>query len=38
MLEQRIQTGKYHAAVVGACPSNAKIGLSNYRIAVLLFE
>ncbi len=38
MLEQRIQTGKYHAAVVGACPSNAKIGFSNYRIAVLLFE
>ncbi|HEY2646730.1 MAG TPA: CAP domain-containing protein [Candidatus Acidoferrales bacterium] len=38
LLEQRIQTGKYHSAVVGACPSDAKIGLSNYRIAVLLFE
>jgi hypothetical protein len=38
VLEQRIQTGKYHSAVVGACPSNAKTGFSNYRIAVLLFE
>jgi hypothetical protein len=38
ILEQRIQTGKYHAAVVGACPSDAKIGFSNYRVAVLLFE
>ena len=35
---KRIQTGKYHSAAVGACPSDAKVGLSNYRIAVLLFE
>jgi hypothetical protein len=38
LLEQRIQTGHYHAAVVGACPSDAMIGYSNYRIAVLLYE
>src|SRR5260221_3772860 len=38
LLEQRIQMGKYHSAVVGACPSDAKIGFSNYRIAVLLYE
>ena len=38
MLEQRIRTGKYRAAAVGACPSSGKVGLSNYRIAVLLFE
>jgi hypothetical protein len=38
LLVRRIQTGKYHAAVVGACASDAKIGFSNYRIAVLLFE
>jgi hypothetical protein len=38
LLEERIQTGKYHAAVAGACPSDAKIGFSNYRIAVLLYE
>jgi len=38
ILEQRIQTGNYHSAVVGACPSDAKIGLSNYRVAVLLYE
>ncbi len=38
LLEQRIQTGKYHAAVTGACPSDARVGFSNYRIAVLLYE
>jgi hypothetical protein len=38
LLEKRIQTGKYHSAVVGACPSDAKVGFSNYRIAVLLYE
>lgn len=38
LLEQRIRTGKYHAAAVGACPSDAKIGLSLYRFAVLLYE
>lgn len=38
MLEKRIQTGKYHSAAVGACPSDSKLGFSNYRIAVLLFE
>jgi hypothetical protein len=38
ILEQRIQTGKYHSAAVGACLSNAKLGFSSYRIAVLLFE
>jgi hypothetical protein len=38
LLEQRIRTGKYHSAVVGACPSEAKSGFSNYRIAVLLYE
>src|ERR1700686_4046635 len=38
LLEQRIETGKYHSAVVGACSSGAKIGFSNYRIVVLLYE
>jgi len=38
LLKQRIHTGKYHSAVVGACPSDAKIGFSKYRIAVLLYE
>jgi Cysteine-rich secretory protein family len=37
MLEQKIQTGSYHDAVVGACPSDAKSGFSKYRIAVLLY-
>jgi uncharacterized protein YkwD len=38
MLQMRIESGKYRSAMVGACPSDAKIGLTNYRIAVLLFE
>ena len=38
MLEQRIQSGSYHAAVVGACPSDDKSGFSKYRIAVLLYQ
>jgi hypothetical protein len=38
LLVQRIKTDRYHSAVVGACPSDAKIGFSMYRVAVLLFE
>jgi hypothetical protein len=38
MLDQRIQTGKYHSAVVGACPGKAKIGFTPYRVAVMLYE
>jgi hypothetical protein len=38
VLEMRIRTGKYHSAVVGACPGGGKYGFSKYRIAVLLFE
>ncbi len=38
MLKQRIHTGKYHSAAVGACPSGGKYGFSSYRLAVLLYE
>jgi len=38
VLEQRIETGRYHAAAVGACPSDARTGISRYRVAVLLYE
>ena len=38
MLDQRIQTGKYHSAVVGACPPKPKIGFNPYRVAVILYE
>jgi Cysteine-rich secretory protein family len=38
MLEKRIHTDKYHSALVGACPSDGKLGFSTYRVAVLLFE
>ena len=37
-LDQRIQTGKYHSAVVGACQGGGKIGFSTYRVAVMLYE
>ncbi len=38
MLEKRIQTGRYHSAVVGACPAGSTLGFSSYRVAVLLYE
>jgi cysteine-rich secretory family protein len=38
MLVKRIETGGYHGAAVGACPSDSKFGASSYRIAVLLFN
>ncbi len=38
MLGDRIRTGKYHSAAVGACPSNGKFGFSSFRIVVLMFE
>lgn len=38
MLEERIRTGKYHSAAVGACPGNGKFGFSSFRIVVLMFE
>ncbi len=36
-LEQRIKTGRYHSAVVGACPSGGASGFTRYRLAVLLY-
>jgi cysteine-rich secretory family protein len=38
MLEQRIQTRKYHSGAVGACQLDQKAGLTGYRIAVMLYE
>jgi hypothetical protein len=38
MLEQRIQTQKYHSAAVGACSGAGASGFSGYRVAVLLYE
>jgi len=38
MLVKRIESGRYHDAAVGACPSDAKFGFSSYRVAVLLYE
>jgi hypothetical protein len=36
-LEQRIATGKYHQAAVGACDSGTPQGFTTYKIAVLLY-
>ncbi len=38
VLEQKISTGKYHKAAVGACnSSNPKQGFTTYKIAVMLY-
>jgi hypothetical protein len=36
-LEQKIQSGRYRAAVVGACNAGGAGGFTRFRIAVLLF-
>jgi hypothetical protein len=36
--EERIRSGQYHSAAVGACPSDGKTGFSSYRVAVALYE
>ncbi|HVA95539.1 MAG TPA: CAP domain-containing protein [Candidatus Dormibacteraeota bacterium] len=38
ILEQRIHSGRYHSAMVGACANSGKSGLAGYRIAILLYE
>jgi uncharacterized protein YkwD len=37
VLEQKISTGKYHKAAVGAC-GNAGQGFTTYKIAVMLYQ
>jgi uncharacterized protein YkwD len=36
-LKNRLNSGKYHQAVVGACPTNRKTPFTAYNIAVLLY-
>lgn len=36
-LEQKIQSGRYHSAVIGACTSSGSSGFAHYRLAVLLY-
>ena len=38
LLEQRIQSGRYHTAAVGACKPDGKANFAQYRVAVMLFE
>jgi hypothetical protein len=37
VLEEKISTGRYQSASVGACSAGDKSGFTSYRIAVLLF-
>lgn len=37
-LTQRMRSGKYHSAVVGACQPTESSDFSNYRVIVLLYE
>lgn len=36
-LEQKLQTGRFHAAAVGACDAGTSAGFTRFRIAILLF-
>jgi uncharacterized protein YkwD len=36
-LEQKIQSGRYRAAVVGACDAGSSQGFTRFRVAVLLY-
>jgi hypothetical protein len=36
-LEEKIQSGHYRSAAVGACPSNDRSGFTDYRLSVLLY-
>jgi hypothetical protein len=38
LLKQRIRTGRYHSAAVGACKPVGKTDFSQYRVTVMLFE
>jgi hypothetical protein len=37
VLEQKISTGKYHKAAVGACGKPGQ-GFTTYKIAVMLYQ
>jgi hypothetical protein len=36
-LKTRLASGKYHQAVIGACPTSRKTLFTAYNIAVLLY-
>ncbi len=36
-LEQKIQSGRYRAAAVGACDAGSSQGFTRFRVAVLLY-
>ncbi len=38
ILNKRIDSGRYHSAIVGACSNPGKTGPVGYRVAILLYE
>ncbi len=38
ILQQKIKSGHYHHAAVGACPAGSSNSVAQFRVAVLLFE
>ncbi len=36
-VQQKLQTGKFHSAAVGACDAGSSAGFTRFRIAILLF-
>jgi uncharacterized protein YkwD len=36
-IDQKVQSGKYHTAAVGACDAGGSTGFTRFRIAILLF-
>jgi uncharacterized protein YkwD len=36
-LEQKIESGRYHSAAVGACAASGSSGFARYRLAILLY-
>jgi uncharacterized protein YkwD len=36
-LEQKLRSGRYHSAAVGACASGETVGFTHFRIAVVLY-
>jgi hypothetical protein len=37
-IEQKVQSGRYHTASVGACEAGGSRGFTRFRVAILLFQ
>ena len=36
-IDEKVDTGKYHAAAVGACQAGGASGFTRFRVAILLY-